>query len=46
MISKFQVDAVFLAETQINPALVLYVFSMRDKLFKEKESISILVNNK
>ena len=46
MISRFQVDAVCLAETQINPALVPYTFSIRDKLFRNKESVSILANNK
>ena len=42
----FQVDAVCLAETQINPALVPYTFLIRDKLFRNKESVSILTNNK
>ena len=46
IISRFQVDAVCLAETQINPALILYTFSIRDKLFKDKESITILSYNK
>ena len=46
MISRFQVDAVCLAETQINPALTQYIFSIRDKLFKDKESVSILSHNK
>ena len=35
-----------LAETQINPALTLYTFSIRDKIFKDKESITILSHNK
>ena len=46
MISRFQVDAVYLAKTQINPALILYTFSIRDKLFKDKESVTILSYNK
>ena len=44
--SRLQVDAMCLAETQINPALVPYTFSIRDKLFQQKESVSILTNNK
>lgn len=43
--SRLQVDAVCLAETQINPALVPYTFSIRDKIFQQKESVSILTNN-
>ena len=46
LISKFQVNAVYLAKTQINPAIVPYTFSIRDKLFRNKESVSILANNK
>ena len=46
MISRFKVDAVCLAETQINLALVPYMFSIRDKLFRNKDSVSILANNK
>ena len=46
MISRFQVDAVCLAETQVNLALVLHAFSIRDKLFQQKELVSILANNK
>ena len=46
MILRFQVDAVCLAKTQINPALVPYTFSIRDKLFRNKDSVSILANNK
>ena len=46
LISRFQVDAVCLAETQINPVLVPYTFLIRDKLFRNKESVSILANNK
>ena len=45
MISRFQVNAAYLAQTQINPALVPYTFSIRDKLLKEKESVSILRND-
>ena len=37
---------VCLAETQINSALVPYTFLIRDKLFRNKESVSILTNNK
>ena len=44
--SRLQVNAVCLAETQINPALVLCTFSTRDKIFQQKESVSILTNNK
>ena len=44
--SRLQVDAVCLAETQINPALVPCTFSMRNKIFRQKESVSILTNNK
>ena len=44
--SRLQVDAVCLAETQINPALVPHTFSMRNKIFCQKESVSILTNNK
>ena len=44
--SRLQVDAMCLAETQINPALVPYAFSIRDKIFQQKESVSILTNNK
>ena len=46
LISRLQVDAICLAETQINPALVLHTFSMRDRIFQQKESVSILTNNK
>ena len=46
MILRFQVDAVCLAETQINPVLVPYTFSIRDKLFRNKDSVFILANNK
>ena len=46
MIMRFQANAVCIAETQINPALILLTFLMRDKLFKEKESVSILTNKK
>ena len=46
MILRFQADAVCLAETQINLAFVPCTFSIRDKLFKEIESVSILTNNK
>lgn len=44
--SRLQVDAVCLAETQINPALLPCAFSMRNKIFHQKESVSILTNNK
>ena len=46
LISRFQADVVCLAETQINSALTLCTFSIRDKIFKDKESISILSQNK
>ena len=46
IISRLQVDAVSLVETQINPAVVSPTFSMRNKLFLQKESVSILTNNK
>ena len=46
LISRFQADAVCLAETQINPALTPCTFSIRDKIFKDKESITILSHNK
>ena len=46
VISRFQVDAAYLAETQINLALALCTFSMRDRIFKNKELVSILTNNK
>ena len=46
MISRFQVDAISLAETQINPALLPHTFSIRNKLFKDRESVAILSHNK
>ena len=46
MISRFQVDSVFLAETQINLALLPCTFSIRNKLFKDKESVAILSHDK
>ena len=45
IISRLQVDAISLAETQINPAVVSSTFSMRNKIFQQKESVSILTNN-
>ena len=44
--SRLQADAVFLTETQINPVLVPRAFSLKDELFRGKESMSILANNK
>ena len=46
MMSRFQIDAVCLVKTQINPSLRLCTFSTRNKLFKNKESVSILLQNK
>ena len=43
--SRLQVDAACLAETQVNPVLVPSTFSIRNKLFQQKESVSILSNN-
>ena len=43
--SRLQVDAVCLAETQVNPVLVPSTHSIRNKLFQQKESVSILSNN-
>ena len=43
--SRLQVDAVCLAETQINPVLAPYAFSIRDKIFQQRDSMSILTNN-
>ena len=44
--SRLQTDVVCLAETRINPVLVPHAFLLRDKLFRGKESMSILTNNK
>ena len=46
IISRFQVGAAFLIERQINPVLILYTFSVRDILFRDKESVALLSNNK
>ena len=46
MISRFQVNAIYLVETQINSPLTLYTFSIRDKLFRNKEYITMLLHNK
>ena len=46
MIARFQIDAISLVETQINPALLPYAFSIRNKLFKDKESATILSHNR
>ena len=46
MISRFQADAISLAEMQINPALLPHTFSIRNKLFKDRESVAILSHNK
>ena len=46
MISRFQVDAISLVETQINPTLLPCAFSIRKKLFKEKELATILSHNR
>jgi len=46
MISRCQVDAICLAETQINPALVPHTSLIRCKLFENKESVYALSNNK
>ena len=46
MIARFQIDAISLVETQINPALLPCTFSIRNKLFKDKESVTILSHNK
>lgn len=46
MIARFQIDAISLVETQINPALLPCTCSIRNKLFKHKESVTILSHNK
>ena len=46
MIARFQIDAISLVETQINPALLPYAFSIRNKLFKDKESATTLSHNR
>ena len=46
MIARFQIDAISLVETQINPALLPCTFSIRNKLFKDKESVTMLSHNK
>ena len=46
MISRFQADAVCLVEKQINPALAPHTFSIKDKLFSNKESVTMLSHNK
>ena len=45
-LSRFQVDVVCLTETQIKLSLILSTFSMRYKLLKNKEHVSILLQNK
>ena len=45
MQSRFQVDAIYLVEIQINLELVTYIFLMRDKILQEKKSIAIISNN-
>ena len=46
MIARFQIDAISLVETQINPALLPHAFSIRNKLFKDNESATILSHNR
>ena len=46
MIARFQIDAISLVETQINPALLPHTFSIRKKLFNDKESATILSHNR
>ena len=46
MLSRFQADAVCLVETQMNPALTPCTFSIRDKLFGNKELVTTLLHNK
>ena len=46
MISRFQIDTLYLAEMQINLALTPYTFSLRDKLFQSKEPVLILSHNR
>ena len=46
LISRLQIDAISLVETQLNPALLPCAYSIRNKLFKDKESATILSHNK
>ena len=46
MISRFQVDAISLAETQMKLALLLHTFSIRNKMFKDRELVEILTYNR
>ena len=46
MILRFQADTTCLVETKINPALTPHTFSVQDKLFGNKESVTMLLHNK
>ena len=46
MILVLQIDTYYLVETQTNLSLIPHAFSMRNRLFEEKELVTMLPNNK